>query len=159
MKKALVTLLAATFLGAAAPVLAQDKPATDPAALQALREKLRTDKKAVVAKNMVLSEAEAAKFWPLYEAYQKALVPINQRFNRAILDYVAAESSMTDKNAKRIMEEVAAADDAESKLRRSHFGKLSSAISAKKAARYLQIENKIRALERFDQAAAIPLVQ
>jgi len=158
MKKTLTALLAVAILGASAPLLAQDKPA-DPAALQALREKLRTDKKAVVARNMVLTEAEAAKFWPLYEAYQKALAPINQKYNRAILDYVAAEGSMTDQNAKRLIGEVAAADEAEGKLRRSHFSKLSSAIGAKKAARYLQIENKIRALERFDQAAAIPLAQ
>ena len=157
MKKTLLALLAAAFL-ASTPALAQDKPPADPAAIQALKEKLRTDKKAVVAKNMALTEAEAAKFWPLYDAYQKALAPINQRFNRAILDYVAAESSMTDKNARRIVSEIAAADEAEGKLRRSHFGKLSSAIGAKKAARYLQIENKIRALERYDQAVAIPLV-
>jgi len=37
--------------------------------------------------------------------------------------------------------------------------KLNKALPARKAARYLQIENKIRAVIKYDLAAGVPLVQ
>lgn len=37
--------------------------------------------------------------------------------------------------------------------------KLTKALPARKVARYLQIENKIRAIIKYDLAATVPLVQ
>ena len=51
------------------PALAQsasvDKPADN---MQILRDKIKADKKLVVAANMKLTESEAKGFWPVYEA-------------------------------------------------------------------------------------------
>jgi hypothetical protein len=155
VRKWLSMMAVALALVPVLPANAQAGP--DPAAVQALRDNLRADRKAVVERNMQLTSAEAAKFWPVYDAFQKELAPIRSRYNRAILDFVGTET-MTDANAKRIADQVLAADESDAKLRRSYASKFNKAVGAKKAARYLQIENKIRALERFDQAAAIPLV-
>jgi len=82
-----------------------------------------------------------------------------RRQNRAFLDYINAESSMTDANAKRIAKEILEADADEQKLRERQFKKLLAALPARKAVRYLQIENKIRTLNRYDIAERIPLVR
>ena len=73
----------------AAPVLAQTKPAAaQPAdSMQILREKLKGDKKLIVAANLDLSEAEAKKFWPLYEKYQQELYKINDSIALLIVAY------------------------------------------------------------------------
>ena len=55
--------------------MAQDKPADN---MQILREKIKADKKLLVATNMQLTEAEAKNFWPIYEDYQKDLQKINR---------------------------------------------------------------------------------
>ena len=55
---------------------AQDKPADN---MQILRDKIKADKKLVVAENMELTESEAKNFWPIYEGYQKELQKINRR--------------------------------------------------------------------------------
>jgi hypothetical protein len=52
------------------PALGQDKPADN---MQILREKIKADKKLLVASNMELTESEAKNFWPIYEDYQKDL--------------------------------------------------------------------------------------
>ena len=52
-----------------------------------------------------------------------------------------------------------AADEAEIRARRTLQGKLVKALPAKKAARYLQLESKIRAVQAYDIAVAIPLVK
>jgi hypothetical protein len=158
MKKPLAALFAALAVAFVLPAAAQGLP--DAAAQQELRDQLRSDRKVVIEHNMNLSDAEAKKFWPVYEAYQRDLAPIQTRGNRAMLDYInATDSSMTNANARRLLDQLASADEAEAKVRRTYVAKFAKALGAKRAARYYQVESKIRAMERYDQAAAIPLVR
>ena len=57
---------------------------------QILLDKIKADKKLLVATNMDLTDAEAARFWPLYDEYQRGLDQINQRLASTILEYAAA---------------------------------------------------------------------
>jgi hypothetical protein len=61
--------------------------------------------------------------------------------------------------AKKLLDEAVAIDGAEAKLKGALVPKVLSALPATKAARYLQIESKIRALVRYELAEGIPLVQ
>ena len=148
-----------TFAQAPAPAPATPAAAPSPSAAEAVRKAAATDKRGLVEKNMQLTADEAKKFWPIYDEYQQDLDKINQRFNRAVLDYVNAESSMTDENAKRIAKDVLAADADEQKLRDRTAKKVMAALPARKAVRFLQIENKLRTLNRYDIAERIPLVR
>jgi Spy/CpxP family protein refolding chaperone len=160
MRRLAITLVAATL--AALPAVAQQPAPAErgnPAAVAAFRDAVKADKRAVVAKNMELTEAEAKKFWPLYEAYQVELDKATQRQNRAVIEYVNQASSMTDANAKRIARELLDADAQESRLRETQLKKLYTILPARKAVRYMQIENKVRLLNKYDLGAQIPLVQ
>lgn len=155
MKNPLIPLALAALL--ATPAFAQDKGATLVNAAE-LRAKIQSDKKGIVERNMGLTPDEAKKFWPIYDQYQKDLAAPQSTYNRAVLDYVNSEKSITDANAKRIVGDIQGAQEAEAKLRKSTFEKLEKAIGAKKAARYLQLENKMDAVLKYEAAAAIPLV-
>jgi len=154
-------VLAAGFALAAATgaAFAQTPPAAAPSKVDAARQAALTDKRGLVERNMQLTPDEAKKFWPLYDAYQAELDKIVKRQNRAVIDYVAGESTMTDANAKRIAKEVIEADADEQKLREKTLKKMLSAIPARKAVRYFQIENKLRTFTRNDMAEQIPLVK
>ncbi len=65
---------------------------------------------------------------------------------------------MTDDKAKKLIDESLSIEQDELKLRSSYVGRLSKVLPATKVARYLQIENKIRAVIRYDLASAVPLV-
>ena len=154
--------IAALVLGceAAWPAAAQAPlPPEDAAKVAAVKEQARADKRTLVENNMQLTPEEAKRFWPLYDDYQKSLDKIVQRQNRAVLDYVNGESSMTDANAKRIANEVLAADAEEQRLRERTLAKMLKALPARKAVRYVQIENKLRAAQRYDLAERISLVR
>lgn len=142
----------------AGQVFAQDQ--TTNTNMQILLEKVKADKKLVVAANMDLSEAEAKGFWPAYESYQKDLQALNDRLGKTILTYAEAYNakSLTDEQAKQLTSEALAIDQDEVALRKSYAAKLERVIPPKKVARYLQIENKIRAAIRYDLASGIPLV-
>ena len=127
--------------------------------LDALRLEMRKDKRGLVERNMELTPQEAQKFWPIYDAYQQELDRIVQRENRALLDYINTENMMTDANAKRIGREFLKAEDDEQALRTKQLRRVLAVLPGRKAVRYLQIETKLRTLQRYDVAERIPLVR
>ena len=160
--KALWALLSVTALMvviAAFPVsgLTQDKPGDN---MQILREKIKADKKLVVAANLELTESEAKGFWPVYEQYQKDLATINQRIVKLIESYAAdyRTKTLTDEKAKKLTDEMAAIEQAEAGLKTSSVPKLRKVLPERKVARYLQIENKIRAIVKYEISEGVPLV-
>ena len=137
---------------------AQDKPADN---MQILRDKLKADKKLLVASNMELTESEAKGFWPIYDEYQKELQKINQRMGKVLESYADdnRRKSLTDDKAKKLIDEAVAIEQAEGNIKSTFAPKLSKVLPVKKVVRYLQIENKIRAVVRYDIAQGVPLVR
>ncbi len=138
--------------------LAQDKPADN---MQILRDKIKADKKLLVATNMELTESEAKGFWPIYDGYQKDLQKINRRLVSLLESYADdfRGKSLTDEKAKKLIDEALAIEQAEANLKSTYAPKLSNALPVIKVARYLQIENKIRAIIKYDLAQGVPLVE
>ncbi len=142
----------------AVPAFAQDKPSDTN--MQILLDKVKADKKLVVAGNMDLNDAEGKAFWPIYESYQKDLQAINDRLAATILAYADAynKNALTDELAKRLTNEALAIDQDEVTMRKTYAARLNLVLAAKKVARYIQIEQKIRAAIRYELATGIPLV-
>ena len=161
--KTFSSLLVASLVAVSLPAFSQAGAAPaagvpDAAQLQKLRERIRSDPKTLVMKNLQLTEAEAKAFAPAYDECHVKLDGAQRRVNRAILDYVNAMNSMTDANATKIAKDLLAAEKDEASARKACFDRAAKVLPGKKAARYLQIESKIRALGHFDAAVAIPLV-
>jgi hypothetical protein len=149
-------MTAALLMGPAA--YAQEAAADNTAILL---EKVRADKKLLVAANMNLTEQEATAFWPVYEAYQKEWDGMNSRIKDTIKRYADAYNTGTvsDETAKSLLDEVLATEAAELELKKSYLPKFGKVLPASKVARYYQIENKIRSAIKADLAGGIPLVQ
>jgi len=129
--------------------------------MEILREKVKADKKVIIAHNMKLTDAEGKACWPIYDAYQKDLGAINDRLLKMITAYADAynKGAVSNEAAKKLLAEALDIDDAELKLKRAYVPKFAKAVSDVKVALYMQIESKIRAILRFELAANIPLVE
>ncbi len=151
------TGLMAFSLAFPTPAWTQDKPADN---MQILLEKMKADKKLLVATNMGLTESEARGFWPVYEQYQQELANFNQRIGKLIESYAAAlqTNTLTDEKAKELIHELVAIGKGEAAVKEFFLPKLNQVLPPKKVARYFQIENKIRAALKYELAEAIPLV-
>jgi len=156
--RALLCALGCALALSASPALAQDKADAERTSAEWLAL-IQADKRAIVAKSMDLTPEEAAKFWPLYDSFQRELAVPRNAITRALLDYIAAGHTVTDANAKRIVEQMLAAQKEEARLQEKHFKQLLKSLPARKAARYVQIENKIQAVVRYEGAKAVPLVR
>ncbi len=164
MEKKLRGILLAVGIGLMAlavafpiPAWTQNKPADN---MQILLDKIKADKKLLVAKNMDLTESEAQGFWPVYEQYQQELAVFNQRIGKVIESYAAAyrANSMSDETAKNLIAEFVAIEKGEAAVKDYFVPKLNQVLPPRKVARYLQIENKIRAAIKYQLAGEIPLV-
>jgi hypothetical protein len=158
VNKTIGVAIAFLLFGFAPLSLAQDKPADN---MQILRDKIKADKKLVVATNMELTESEAKNFWPIYDEYQKELAKINRRIANLLDSYAddIRKKSLTDDKAKKLIDEATEIDQAEVNLKSTFAPKLSKVLPSIKVARYLQIENKIRAVVRYDLAQGVPLMK
>jgi hypothetical protein len=153
-------LVCSVIVGAmimAGPAFAEPPSDTN---MEILKEKLKADKKLLVASNMDLTDAEAKQFWPIYDSYQKELDGINKHLGQTIKDYAEAfnKGNVPNDTAKKLLGEALSVEEQEVKLKRTYADKLGKVLPATKVARYIQIENKIRSLIRFELAQQIPLV-
>jgi G:T/U-mismatch repair DNA glycosylase len=157
IKSVVLALTIGIFLsGVTMPVLAEDKPADT---MQLVKDKIKADKKLFVAENMQLTEKDGKGFWPVYESYQKDLGKHNEKLIKLIEDYAQNYETMTDQKAQAMTKDYLALETARVKLLQSYVPKFSKVLGDKKTARYLQLENKISAVLKFELAANIPLVK
>jgi hypothetical protein len=144
------------LLVAGVPGLAQEKPADT---MQLVLEKIRADKKLLVAENMQLSEAEAQAFWPVYSRYQDELFLLRARTAKLITEYAAAYDQMSSDTAKKLLDESLTIEALGVKLRQAYLPKFRAALPEVKVVRYYQIENKIYAALLYELGAKIPLAK
>jgi hypothetical protein len=155
--KVLTTFLLAGTVLFAGPAIAQQSADTN---MEILKQKLKADKRLLVADNMQLTDAEAKDFWPLYDEYQKELEQVNQKLGKTIMEYSDAynKGQIPNDTAKKLLDQVLSIEEQEVSLKRTFAGKLERVLPATKTARYMQIETKIRSLLKLELAKQIPLV-
>ena len=117
MKTSVSALLFAVSVISASPAWAQGN-AADVTDMQALRTAVRADKKAYVASVLKLTEDEAKKFWPAYDAYQRTLDMTSREKNVTLEGVIAQDKPVSDPYAKQIAKDLIAAEEAEVKARR-----------------------------------------
>ena len=155
MKNGVSILLFAAATFAAPAVFAQDKLAgtTD---MQALRDAVKTDKRALVASTVQPTDAEATKFWPLYDTYQRAIESASRQRAVVVEQLLGLDKPLSDRYAKTVAAELIAADETEVKARPKLQNAVMKVLPAEKALRYLQLESRIRAYQAYDLASAFP---
>ncbi|MES5814029.1 hypothetical protein [Pseudoxanthomonas sp. Soil82] len=164
MKKSLPVLLVALAISsnALASPAAQPSPDVEPlyAGMRLLQAQTAEDKRAFVDAQLQLDEGQAERFWPVFEEHQQALAALNKRRLDNVLAYAKAwnEDALDDARAAQLAEQALAIEKDETDLLGHTYRKLKRAVPASKAVAYLQLESKIRAIVRYEQALNVPLL-
>jgi hypothetical protein len=141
---------------ASAPPSSQGSMSQD---IDLLRKDIRSQKKQLIAANMPLTDAEAQKFWPVYDQYTAELVKINNDKYALIQEYAQSYGNMTDAQADNWSTRILKVDADVTALRQKYWTNFRSVLSAKKAALYEQIERRAQMLIDVQLASQIPLLQ
>lgn len=116
-------------------------------------------KKLIVMENMEFSDEEGKFFWPVYEDLQEELFKVSQQAAKLIVAYAASYQTLTDGQAAKIVDEYFAIQNKRLAILDKYMQKLAKGLPAKKVFRYLQVENKLEAVTRYELSKEIPLAQ
>ena len=158
----LAITLAAPFTlvagGLKAPTLEESETI---AVMQAADAQMGVGKRAFFAEQLALSPEQQSRFWPVYDAHQQALSKLNRRRLDNILVYARAWNTghVDDRIASQIAKEAIDVEADEAKLLKKTFRQACAVLSTAQAARYLQLEAKVRAKIRYDETESVPLVE
>jgi hypothetical protein len=131
----------------------------DEAELEALVTTIQANKKAFVAVNLELEDAEAKAFWPVYDRYEGELSSVRDRLIKLIEDYTENFATMSDEKASQIVEDFLAIERERAEVREKYLEPFSEALPGRKVVRFYQIENKIQAVFRYELARNIPVIE
>jgi hypothetical protein len=137
----------------------KDSPTVTDQDIQLLRQDLRSEKKQLVAANLILTDAEATKFWPVYDQYAAEMTKVGDQRYALIKEYAQNYGSLTDAQAKSLIDRSLALDESIAQLRIKYVPIISSVLPGIKTATFLQIDRRITSLIDLQLGSQIPLVQ
>ena len=155
---ALCAVLTPGFALAADQPVVNEKFSDLEPAIQMLRQEVGKDRRAIVKANMLLTESEAARFWPLYDEYRGEMVKQGDRRVKLITDYAANRDSMSEDEANRLLKDRLDIEKEKVDIREKYAKKFQKELSARTTARFFQIDQKLDAAVDAALAARIPLI-
>jgi hypothetical protein len=108
--------------------------------------------------NVPLTETEATKFWPAYDAYALDMSKHYDDFYALIKDYAAHQKTLTDAQATDLLKRWSTIQIEIAQTRAKHIPLIQKAISGRKAAHFFQIDRRLYELMDLQVAQEVPLV-
>jgi hypothetical protein len=128
-------------------------------ALKALRYDLQASRADIIAKNVSFTADQAAKFWPVFEKYQKEQSAIMDAQLKGLQQYAEKYENLDDASALSLMKAHLDRDERMVALRRTWLTEFQKVVPAKVAVRVMQIDRRISLAHQVEFASQIPLVQ
>jgi Spy/CpxP family protein refolding chaperone len=166
MRRTLAYLLVACFvvgsLQAQTPAkqvsATSPSPASVDSSLTAFRADMQSSRADIMAKNLSLTADQAAKFWPVFNAYQKEQNVIMDEQLKGIQQYVEGYDSLDDAGALSLMKAHLDRDARMNALRQKWLGEFQKVLPGKLAARAMQIDRRLSLVAQVELASRIPLI-
>jgi hypothetical protein len=127
--------------------------------LDLLRQDLRSKRKQLIAANLKLTDAEATKFWPVYDQYVAELIAINDKKFAVIQEYVDNWGTMTNEQALSFIRRWLDSDIEMAHLRQKYVPIVSNVLDGKKSATFFQLDRRIAMMIELQMLSQMPLVQ
>jgi hypothetical protein len=127
--------------------------------VELLRSDVRTQKVAIITQMMEFTEAEDAAFWPIYREYELEMSKLNDERVALIEEYARTYSQMTDSVADKLATKVLELESRRQALKAKYYERFKQAMSAKTAAKFLQVEQQLLLLIDLQISAALPIIK
>ncbi|HEX3436395.1 MAG TPA: hypothetical protein VHT24_06470 [Pseudacidobacterium sp.] len=119
-----------------------------------LHEDVPDQKEQLMGSTLQLSEADAAKFWPLYDQYSKELRALNEQAAKATNDFVSS-SQLNDQTADGIVHASTQFQTQRAALMDKYYGQVKEALGAETAARFFEVESQLVALTDLQRSSSL----
>ena len=161
-RKSIVTLLA---LVCTAPLWAADtsdsKTAAQPTqeqVMQQFRDDLQAAAADVMAKGLTLNADQAAKFWPMFDAFQKEQKAIIDGQLKSLVTYRDTYKTMSDADALAYANSLLERDQKIHDLRVKYLAKFQTVVPTRVAARAIQLDRRLGLVGQVKVSSQVPLI-
>jgi hypothetical protein len=156
VKKLVFATALAFILAGAGPASAQDQVDED---IKLFRKDLRSQRKQIIAANMVLNDNEAEQFWPLFERYTKELVANQDQKYALLKEYAQNYTTLTDEQAEKYIQGRAAVEQATLEVRLKYFPLFRKVLTGKSTAVFFQVDWRLGLIIDLQLASQTPLIE
>jgi hypothetical protein len=125
--------------------------------VQLLKSNIRSQKKQIVAANMNLTDAEAEKFWPVYDRYAADLAKIYDRKIALLQEYLENYDSMSGDQSESYLRQRAAVEEDVMQLRLKYLPEFRKVLSGRETALFYQIDWRLDLIVNL-QFAQAPMI-
>ena len=125
--------------------------------LVAVRADLQGERSDIMAKNLTLTSEQAAKFWPLFETYQKEQNVIMDEQLKGIQRFIETFDTLDDATALGLAHAHLDRDARMSALRQKWLAEFQKALNTKLAVRVMQIDRRLSLAHQVMFSSKIPL--
>ena len=123
------------------------------------RATIQLRRQAIVTSVMDLTSAESQAFWPLYREYRIAMAKVGDRVQQLLVDYSGQYDTLTDDQAKKIMQEWLSIEKAKIDVKSKYISRFQKILPARKVMRFFQADNKLDAMLNAQLASVVPLAR
>ncbi len=103
-----------------------------------IREKVKTQKVSFISEKLDLSEVEAQKFWPIYDAYHTDLRKLKSSLN------LHPKEDISDKEAEDMLNAFLEGKSKETEIQKRYIDKLKTVIPPSKVANLFRVEREFK---------------
>ena len=160
MRNTMPSLLLASLscLAVTAPSAAGEAP-TEQQVVDQFRNNVQTAETEAVRKAIFMTAEEAAKFWPLFQQYQKEEAEIIDSQMNAIRKYADKYENLSDADSEAYVNTLLQRDDRIHDLRVKWLARFKTALPAGKAARVIQVTRRLALVSEVSTLSEVPLVK
>lgn len=126
---------------------------------QIIIRQVQTDRRAVYAQNLQLSDSESRAFWPIYDECEQAMKKITDRRLALLDEYAAKFDTLTDTDADRLLAERMKLDKETLATKQKYAKKVQKALPSVKALRYVQLQDRIDNIIAAQAFSIIPIAR
>jgi len=123
------------------------------------RATIQLRRQAIVTSVMDLTSAESQAFWPLYREYRIEMSKVGDRVQQLLVDYSGQYDTLTDDQAKKIMQEWLSIEKAKMGVKSKYISRFQKVLPARKVMRFFQADNKLDAMLNAQLASVVPLAR
>jgi len=127
--------------------------------IELMRQDIRSHKKQLMAQNLKLSGAEAARFWPVYDKYVAELTRINDKKFELLQRYADQHATITDEQALTFAKEWTDFDTQITALRQKYVSIVADVISGRNTAMFIQLDRRMTMMIELQIASKMPMAR
>lgn len=127
--------------------------------IELMRQDLRSKRKQIIAANIQMTDAEAEKFWPVYDQYAAEQKKAYDMHYGLLKEYAANINTLTNEQALSLTKRWTEADTAKAQLRTKYFPAFERVLDGKRAARLCQLDRMLTLMIDVQIASDVPLIK